>query len=73
MPRGIPNKQQARKTRVVNTGRRGMREPELSTRLERVKSALAGIDFGFTVFFTDERGESIKHYSGAVVQEEARG
>jgi hypothetical protein len=62
-----------RTTRVVNTGRRGLREPEPSTRLERIKQALSGLDFGFTVFFTDERGESIKYYSGAVVQEEARG
>lgn len=62
-----------RKTHIVNTGRRGFPEPEPSTRLEQIKAALAEINFGFTVFFTDERGESIKYYSGAVIQEEARG
>jgi hypothetical protein len=73
MPRGVYNRKSApRKERVTNTGRRGLREPEPSTRLERIKTALSSLDFGFTVFFTDERGESIKYYSGAVVQEEAR-
>lgn len=60
------------RSRVTNTGRRGLKEPQPSTRLEQIKNALSGINFGFTIFFTDERGESIKYYQGAVVQEEAR-
>lgn len=61
-----------RNERVTNTGRRGFPEPQPSSRLDQIKAALAEINFGFTVFFTDERGESIKYYSGAVIQEEAR-
>lgn len=61
-----------RTSRVTNTGRQAMKEPQPSTRLEQVKTALAALDFGFTIFFADERGQSIKYYSGAVIQEDAR-
>lgn len=58
-----------RTTRVTNTGRQALKEPQPSTRLEQVKSALSQLNFGFTIFFADERGQSIKYYQGAVVQE----
>lgn len=62
-----------RASRVTNTGRKALTEPAPSTRLEQVKNALSKLDFGFTIFFANERGESIKYYQGAVVQEESRG
>lgn len=61
-----------RTSRVTNTGRQALKEPQPSTRLEQVKQALSSLEFGFTIFFADERGQSIKYYSGAVVQEDAR-
>jgi hypothetical protein len=45
-------------------------EPD-STRLTQLKEALKSIDFGYTVFFTSERGQSIRLYQGATVQNEA--
>lgn len=70
MPRGVPNKKnKEKKERITNTGRQALPEPRPSTRLEQVKAALAHLDFGFTIFFANERGESIKYYSGAVLQD----
>jgi hypothetical protein len=58
--------------RATTTGRKPLQEPEPSTRLEQLKQALAPLDFGFTVFFTSERGQCVKYYQGAVIQEDAR-
>jgi len=58
-----------RPSHVTSTGRTAQKEPQPSTRLGQIKAALSNIDFGFTIFFADERGESIKYYQGAVVQE----
>lgn len=48
-----------------------IQEPTPSTRLEQLQKALKKIPFGFTIFFTNERGRSVKFYQGAVEQEEA--
>jgi hypothetical protein len=61
-----------KRQRITNTGRKALPEPQPSSRLEQVKSALSHLDFGFTIFFANERGESIKFYQGAVTQEDAR-
>lgn len=80
MPRGIYDHRKRRKAaparqRVERIAEREpqrvMQEPEPSTRLSQIKQALAEIGFGFTIFFTDERGKSIKYYCGSVVQEDA--
>ena len=56
---------------TVVPARRIVQEPEPSTRLEQIKKALATIDFGFTIFFTSERGQNVKYYQGAMIQEDA--
>lgn len=58
-----------RRSSVTNTGRQALKEPQPSTRLEQIRQALSKIEFGFTIFFANERGESIKYYQGAVVQQ----
>lgn len=59
-----------RRERVEESeNKKPFREPEPSTRLERVRKALMKINFGYTIFFTNERGKSVKLYCGAVEQE----
>ena len=65
-------KRRTRRSRIEESEpKRLFKEPEPSTRLQQIKKALSKIDFGFTIFFTNERGKSVKYYCSAVEQEEA--
>lgn len=50
---------------VTNKGRAKKEEAPKSTRLQLMKARLRPIDFGYTVFFTDENGDAIRMYQGA--------
>lgn len=63
----------ARRTRVEESEPRvRAQEAPPTTRLEQLQKALRKIPFGFTIFFTNERGKSVKFYQGAVEQENAQ-
>jgi hypothetical protein len=67
----MPRRKSKRRT-VSVIGRSKFTEPT-SSHLNTIKRKLRDVPFGFTIFFTDENGNSIKYGQYAKIQEEVMG
>lgn len=54
-----------KKQTIKVLGKSNKQEAQQTTRLQQLKRALRNVDFGYTIFFSDENGNSVRLYSGA--------